>query len=915
MAKTAAGDAAMNTRPVEKSIGPRDPSEFASLTRMDLHCHSRASDGPAIAALGLIGCPECYSEPEQVYDQARARGMDMVTITDHDTIAGALELHERGFEHFIIGQEVTVYFPEDRCKLHVLVWGLTPELHDEMGRLGLRQDVYDFAAWLFQHNLPHSFAHPLYVQNGKLTRWHVERASLLFKTFETLNGAHSGTMRSSIERFIKTLTPSKVHRMVNEHRLEPIWPRIWEKGRTGGSDDHGLMNVGRTWTTLPGRTTDPRAFLKRVMAGDSEPGGVGGHSALLAHQFTTVGAHFVGRKLESKGSPITREVTRRLVGFAGVDVRKPTKAALAADLMRKKVGSKIAKGKAKRSLPLVKAMAGEIGPLLDRHEAVRERLGADPARVGAPVAEHEAMAAFIEDLISTATRALGSGTKGAFAGRDRAAAIEHVMSHLVVQSAQLPYLVSLFYQNKERVFLERFDWETSLEDGGPSAMDRPMRVAQFTDTLGDINGVSRFIRNVAEQAHAQDRALHVFTSTNFEVPDLPNVHNFDPVLSGKMPKYEQLEAVLPPMLAMLRAVDEFRPDVIHVSTPGPVGIVGAIAARMLRVPVLGVYHTDFPAYIDHLFEDQAMTYACERVMRSFYKPFKAIFTRSDDYASSLRNLGIADDRIVRLQPGCDIQQFHPRFEDQSIWSKLDAEGGIAKARTAGSPVRAIYVGRVSVEKNLPMLAGAWKRVAKQLGERGVHAELVVVGDGPYRARMQQELKGLDVRFLGFRHGDELSTIYASSDLFIFPSLTDTLGQVVMEAQSSGLPVIVSDQGGPKEVVEDGLTGHVLPASDPNAWVETIGGLLADRGRLASMGRAAHDSMQGMSIRNSFEHFWQVHKRAWHKHLASRGIGTAERGWPERVESDPEPSRRHDVQHVSEPTRERGRFDQETGATA
>ena len=89
--------------------------------------------------------------------------------------------------------------------------------------------------------------------------------------------------------------------------------------------------------------------------------------------------------------------------------------------MRKKGGAKIAKGKAKRSLPLVKAMAGEIGPLLARHEAVRERLGVDPARVGAPVAEHEAMAAFIEDLISTATRAMGSGTRGAFAGRGRAA--------------------------------------------------------------------------------------------------------------------------------------------------------------------------------------------------------------------------------------------------------------------------------------------------------------------------------------------------------------------------------------------------------------------------------------------------------------------------------------------------------------
>src|SRR5690606_973061 len=95
--------------------------------RMDMHAHSRASDGAAIAALGLIRCPECYSPPEKVFDQAIARGMDLVTITDHDTIRGALELYGRGFQRFVIGEEVTVFFPEDRCKLHVLVWGLSPD--------------------------------------------------------------------------------------------------------------------------------------------------------------------------------------------------------------------------------------------------------------------------------------------------------------------------------------------------------------------------------------------------------------------------------------------------------------------------------------------------------------------------------------------------------------------------------------------------------------------------------------------------------------------------------------------------------------------------------------------------------------------------------------------------------------------
>ena len=159
--------------------GTGSNSGNARTVRMDMHCHSHASSKPVMKALGLIDMPECYSHPERVYEQARARGMDMVTITDHDTIAGAMELVERGFENFIVGEEVTVQFPEDRCKLHVLVWGLSPEQHEQLGAYALREDVYDFAHWLHENNLPHSFAHPLYVQNGRLTFWHIERCALL----------------------------------------------------------------------------------------------------------------------------------------------------------------------------------------------------------------------------------------------------------------------------------------------------------------------------------------------------------------------------------------------------------------------------------------------------------------------------------------------------------------------------------------------------------------------------------------------------------------------------------------------------------------------------------------------------------------------------------------------------------------
>lgn len=834
-------------------LQPDSVAPAPARTRMDTHCHSSASSGPAVPVLKWIGCPESYSEPEAVYDQARARGMDFVTLTDHDTIAGGLKLVERGFQGFILGQEVTVVFPEDGCKLHVLVWGLSPAQAEELDRLDLRRDVYQFARWLRHHTLAHSLAHPIYNQNGKLSRWHLDRCALLFKNFETLNGAHAGTHRAALDRYLDHLTPGVVLKLVEDHGFEPLWPRIWEKGRTGGSDDHALLNVGRTWTSVradDGETVaDPVDFFRQVMHGRCEPGGAAGHGALLAHQLSAVGAHYAARRLVSRLRPRGRYAAAKLLRFAGIDVPEPGVLSLVLDTLRRKLP-----GGRRPASPLLGALRAALPEVLDRFPDLRSRLNAAGRSDGCAMAEHDRMVEFVEDVYAAAHAALAPHVADAIASRDRSQARDLIAGYLLLELAQVPYVFSLFHQNKERCFVDRLERDVAAHSQGAHRVpERPLRVCLFTDTLGDVNGVSRFIRNAADRARESGRDLQVVTSTRFELPDSPNIHNIAPVLAGKMPKYENLELVLPPLSRMLRWADAQRPDVIHVSTPGPVGLVGVLAARMLRVPLVGTYHTDFPAYVDHLFADRALTSISHHAMRLFYKRFAAIFSRSEDYMASLTGLGIARDRLVRLRPGIDTDTFHPRFADPSVWETHGSSRGT---------VRVLYCGRVSVEKNLPMLAAAWKAAGPRLAAAGVRAELVVIGDGPYRASMAGELAhaAAPARFLGFRHGVELSTLYASADLFAFPSATDTLGQVVMESQSSGLPALVSDQGGPKEVVREGVTGLVLPAHDAGAWADAIVALARDPERRRSMGRAAHEFMRGFSFAASFDHFWGVHER-------------------------------------------------------
>lgn len=379
-----------------------------------------------------------------------------------------------------------------------------------------------------------------------------------------------------------------------------------------------------------------------------------------------------------------------------------------------------------------------------------------------------------------------------------------------------------------------------------------MRVMLFTDTLGDVNGVARFIRNAAGCALAQGAELTVVTSTQFKVPEAGNIINFRPHAAWPMPKYPNLEIVVPPRGRMLRAAREFGPDVIHVSTPGPVGLVGRVAARRLGVPLVGVYHTDFPAYVERLFGDEGLTRVTQEVMRWFYRPFDVVLARSHAYAMGMEWLEAR--RLETFRPGIVLEDFGPQHRDEGVLRELGSEAGA---------VRALFVGRVSVEKNTPLLERAWLEALPELQSRGVKAELVMVGDGPDLARLRESLAGRSVKFAGFRHGAELARLYASCDVLVFPSVTDTLGQVVLEAQASGLPVMVTDVGGPSEVMRDGVSGVVV-APDARAWAAGLVEMLSNHARRREMGRAALADAQGYSFRHSFDAWWGVHAEAKRK---------------------------------------------------
>jgi hypothetical protein len=182
-----------------------------------------------------------------------------VTITDHNTIAGSLAIAH--LPRTFLGTELTAYFPENGCKVHVGVLGLSESQFGEA--VDLRKNVYELVGYLRQEDLAHFLAHPLYDVNGKLSVETVEKFLLLFNAFETRNGGRDRRFNELFEQIVLSLTPELMERLANRHGLEPYGERAWLKGMTGGSDDHSGLYVGQTYTeTADGATLE--SFLDSI---------------------------------------------------------------------------------------------------------------------------------------------------------------------------------------------------------------------------------------------------------------------------------------------------------------------------------------------------------------------------------------------------------------------------------------------------------------------------------------------------------------------------------------------------------------------------------------------------------------------------------------------------------------------------
>jgi len=793
--------------------------------KVDLHIHSKFSDRSAEWIFRRFEFPDSNSDPRALYRRLKEKGMSYVTFTDHNRIDGCLEIAE--LEDTFISEEVTAQFPDDSVPVHLLVWNLTEGQHKEIQ--SLRKNLYELQQYLAQAGVPHAVAHPLYDMNRQLTPDHVQKLILLFKHFEGINGLRDSLLSDTARFILRSLTPEAIQRFAERQKFEPTHPEPWRKILVAGSDDHAGIFPASAYTEAPD-CDSAKEFLGFIAKGDCVIRGQGGTPLVIAHALYNTAYRFAKDKYSAAVSPNLSFI--EIVFSRFMEGRNPTNFTLGEKLAM--LSSGILSGKI---FELVKPANLSIWPDLANFFGSAE-VQAQIARATEGVNEPERRAFLIVALVfnQLAFRFFQRFVQQITAG-SVIEAVQGLSALLPIGVLLGPYFYGFHSQAPSRKRLTEIC--SATVNFIPDVLQN-MKRAWFTDTLEDVNGVATTIRKMAAAAYDTGADLIVAASRQrINISEIP-IKNFPPIGEFELPEYELQKLSFPPVLHILEYVQRERFTELIISTPGPVGLSALLAAKMLDLKTVGIYHTDFPQYVRILTQDNYMETMAWSYMQWFYSQLDVVYVNSEHYRQRWIERGIPPERLKIFPRGIDMELYTPEHRDPGFWTKYGKQP---------EEIGLLYVGRVSKEKNLDIAIAA----VRQLAGEGLPVRLLVVGDGPYLREMRKNVP--EACYTGYLRAAELAAAYASSDVFLFPSTTDTFGNVVLEAKAAGLPCVVSDLGGPCELVTDGIDGFVTRALDVADFARVLRLLCKDGKLREKMGAAARKGIENRNWNNAFRQFW------------------------------------------------------------
>jgi phosphatidylinositol alpha 1,6-mannosyltransferase len=350
-----------------------------------------------------------------------------------------------------------------------------------------------------------------------------------------------------------------------------------------------------------------------------------------------------------------------------------------------------------------------------------------------------------------------------------------------------------------------------------------MKVVYFTESLlPHVDGVSRTLAQLfgfLERSGVDFRICSPFVPG----PEVSWSGRVRPVRYIRFPLYPDYRVSSPFAPAVWRELEAWKPDLVHVVSPTPLAAKAQKWAKRHGIPVVSSFHTHFVSYFRYYGVPWAEGFGW-RMLKRFYDRCERVYVPTDAIIGELAEHGITNTEL--WSRGIDLARFSPAHRSEELRARAGADGA--------TPIL-LMVSRLVKEKDMADLV----EMDRILRQRGNQHRLVLVGDGPMRGELESALPG--AFFAGHQSGEALARWYASGDVFVFPSTTETFGNVVLEAQASGLPAVVVDRGGPPDLVAPGETGFIARANDPADLAEKCEALLRDPARRARMGTQAREA--------------------------------------------------------------------------
>jgi len=367
-----------------------------------------------------------------------------------------------------------------------------------------------------------------------------------------------------------------------------------------------------------------------------------------------------------------------------------------------------------------------------------------------------------------------------------------------------------------------------------AGMNAPLHIALISETFPpEINGVANTLGHLTDGLRKRGHRVQLVRPR--QNADPRGVQEDLLLIRGwPLPGYPGLQWGQSSLHKLLRSWQTRRPDVLYIATEGPLGLSALRAARRLRIPVISGFHTNFQQYSTH-YGFSLLTRALTGYLRWFHNRTRMTLVPSASQQIELQRRGF--ERLQMLARGVDSALFHPakRSDDLRRSWGLDDQS-----------IAVMHVGRLAAEKNLGLLCSSFRALQQAYPQRQL--KLILVGDGPQRASLQQNLP--EAVFCGLQRGEALAVHYASGDLFVFPSLSETFGNVVLEALASGLGVAAFDQAAAAQHIRHGYNGALALDQDEQSFIEACLWLLAEpenlrRARLNARRGAARQSWEAI----------------------------------------------------------------------